>query len=243
VTKEQKAKLDSLRLKPADDLSDTEKSELSLLITIEKQAKQITEKDSLIGTKGTEIETLKNSIDSTSGSEKAALQELLATKEEALETMKIGLDALKDAQELTAASISPDKPGHGDTVDPKEVTALEAKAYADPKVRAEVEDLFKAMDASDKVAFRTKPAFKKMFLEQALGTGGDETDDTPWGNTVGKSNEENDESDEERINRLFNKQAGDFRKLPPNSSGRSGRGRNLPAMPKAAEREVDTRAQ
>lgn len=245
MTPEQKAKLEALRLKTAEDLSDTEKAEVDLLVTIEKQAKQITEKDSLIGTKGTEIETLKKSIETSSGAAKTNLEEQLATKEEALAVMKDALDTVKEAHLITKAAhiISPKEPGHGDTVDPKEVEALEAKAQADPDTKVAVEELYKGLEPADKLAYKNDPAFRKLLLESVVDPEGDNTDDTPWANAA-KKKEEDAETATQRMERLFNKEQGTHRRMPPNSSGRGGRGAGKPeSMPKAAEREVDTRAQ
>ena len=244
MTEAQKAKLETLRAKTTADLSDPEKAELDLLSTIEKQDRQITEKDSLIGAKGTEIDTLKKSIEGKTGAEKKTIEEQLASKEEALETMKLGLDALKEAHKITAAATISPTPGHGDTVDPKEVEALETKAYSDPKVREEVEKQIAEMEEEDWNAFNSDPHFKKLFLEKALGTGGDKTKRSPWGDGVKKNEGTPAEGAKERMARLFDEEQGNHRRLPPNSSGRGGRGRgNLPAMPKAAERETDNRAQ
>ena len=244
MTPELKAKLEALRAKAAEDLTETEKAELALLVTIEKQAGQITEKDSLIGTKGTEIETLKASIATKTGKEKTALEDQLASKEEALSTMTLGLDALKEAHKINAAAISPEKPGHGDTVDPKEVEALEAKAYANPKVREEVEKRIEELEDEDWERFQNSLEFKKLFLQTALGSVGDETGRSPWGRGVKKDEGVPEESDKDRVARLFKQEGSNHRRLPPSTSGRGGRGgRGLPGMPKAKERPVDTRTQ
>jgi len=244
VTEEQKRKLEELKVKLESDRSDAEKIEMGLLETIEKQAVQIAEKDSLIGTKGTEIDTLKKSIESKTGAEKEALKEQLAAKEEALETMKAGLDALKEAQKINASTISPTKPGYGDTVDPKEVIELEKRAYSDPLVKEEVEKQIEELDEEDWEAFQSDPKFKMLILQKALGSGSDKTKRSPWGNEVRKDKERSAETPEQRMERLFDKEKGNHRRLPPNSSGRGGRGgRGIPGMPKAKERPVDTRTQ
>lgn len=242
MTPEMKARLDELRAKA--DLSDAEKAELNLLNVIEKQSRQIAEKDSLIGTKGTEIDLLKKQIESSTGKDKEALEKLLADKQDALDTLKAGLDALKEASAISkeAASKISQQPGHGDAVDPKELEALEAKAYADPKVRAEVEELYKNMDEDDKKAFRSDAKFKKMFLQGVLGTGGEETDDSPWATGV-KREVRSTESAEDRLKRIFEKNQQQYRRVPPGSSGRGGRGSVSPTdKPKPYEREVDSRS-
>lgn len=241
---ELKAKLEALRLKPEEELSDAEKSELSLLTTVEKQATQIAEKDSMIGAKGTELDDLKKSIESKTGAEKADLESQLASKQEALEAMKFGLDALKDAHKLAANAVNilPEKPGHGDAVDPEEVEALEAKAQSDPATKSAVEELYKELEPADKLAYKKDPAFKKLLLESVVGNEGEETDDTPWAKVVKK--EETDETATQRYKRIFGQQQKSHSKMPLSSSGRSSRGRKgLPGMPQAEPREVDLRSQ
>ena len=246
MTPEQKAKLEGLRAKKLEDLSETEKTELDLLATIEKQLKQITEKDSLIGTKATEIEQLRAAVEGKSGKDKESAEELLKAKEEAMETMKMGLDALKDAHKITAESISkkPEESGHRETVDPEELKTLEVKAYANAEVRAEIENFYKGMEPEDKLAYRTDDAFKKKVLERFVGSDGDETETSLWSKEVTKTEGVLVETAEERLERLFGEKQGNHRRLPPNSAGRGSRGKPMMAgMPKPAEREVDTRSQ
>lgn len=246
MTTEQRARLEALQAKAAADLSEIEKTELGLLVTIEKQATQITEKDSMLGTKGTEIGELKKKLESATGDEKEILTKQLEDKQDALDTLKIGLDALKEANVITkdaAGKISQVVPGHGGAVDPKEVEALETKAFANEDAKAEVEAIYKDMDDEDKKAYRSDPAFKKMILEKALGTEGEETDDTPWATGVKKVEGKPAESAEDRMKRLFDQNQKNHRRVPQGSSGRGGRGRRShPAMPKAVEREEDTRS-
>ena len=244
MNEDQKAKLATLRAKAEADLSDPEKAELTLLVTIEKQAKQITEKDTLIGTKGTELETLKKDIEGKTGKEKEALEAKLADKEEALKDLKEAHEATKEAHEATkaAAKISPEKPGHGDAVDPKEVEALETKAQSDPATKLAVEELYKGLEPADKLAYKNDPEFRKLCLETVVDPEGDDTDDTPWATKVKK--EETAETASERMTRLFDKTRGNHRRLPHQTSGRGGRGgKSLPGMPQARERVLDNTAQ
>lgn len=244
MTSEQKARLETLRA--MSDLSDAEKAELELLSVIEKQDKQIAEKDSLIGAKATENDELKKRIESATGKEKEDLEKLLADKEDALNTVKAGLDAMKEASKFSMEAlgkISTQDLGHGDSVDPEALKALENKAYSDPQVRNEVEKLCEDMDDEDWNAFQSDPKFKQLILQKALGDEGEKADRSPWGSGVKKDEGAPAETAEERMKRLFDNEHRNRGKLPPRSSGRGGRGRgSLPEMPKAAEREVDTRS-
>lgn len=246
MTAEQKARLETLKAKAESDLDASEKTEMSLLLTIEKQSKQIVEKDSLIGAKGTEIGELKKQIEAASGAGKEALQKLLDDKQEVLNTLKIGLDALKEANATNKAAADKisQAAGNRDTVDPKELEALETKAYADNKARAEAEAIYNGFSDDDKLAYRTDPKFKKMILEKVLGAGGDETDDSLWSAAVKKQKEGAPaETPEQRMRRLFDQNQQQHRRMPSPGSGRGGRGGlGAPAKPKPAERELDSRS-
>lgn len=245
----QKQRLAALKAMKAEELSDAEKSELELLTAMEKMAKQIVEKDSLLGTRATELDNLKKDLEKAKdGKEKDALEERIKEKEDALEIAKAGLQALKDAQELNAKNaerFTKLGPGHGESVDPKELEALEAKAYGDEKIRAEVEKQYKGWDQKDKDAFRNDPKFRKLVFEGVLGTGGDQGDDSPWGAGVKKAEGETNESAEERIKRLFGQQARNGQQLPPFASGRMGHGRRGEdsSKPVRSQRPVDTRTE
>lgn len=245
MTDVQKTRLEALRGKSESELTDSEKTELGLLVTIEKQDKQITEKDSVIGKRATEIDNLKKEIESATGKEKTALEQRLAEKEESISTLKEGLAALKEAKETNssiAGKLSQEKPGHGDAVDPKELEELERKAFEDEEAKAAIEDLYKNMDGDDKKAYRTDPVFRKGIFERVLGTEGDETDDSPWGSAVKKKEGTPQKTAQERLEELFNGTKEKHRNLPPMSSGRGGRGRVKPTnMPKPADRAVDDR--
>lgn len=243
---EQKARLEALRAKSASELTEVEKTELNLLGIIEKQDQRIIEKDTLIGTRATELDNLKKELDGKTGKDKENLEARIAEKQESVDTLKEALQALKEARETNTdlvGKISHKNPGHGDAVDPKELQELERRAFEDEEAKAAIEELYKNMDDDDKKAYRSDPAFKKGIFERVLSDLGDNTDDSPWGSAVKKEEGTPHETVKERIDELFDGRKNNHRKLPPNSSGRGGRGRtNSTAMPRPTERPVDERA-
>lgn len=245
MNQEQKDRLKALSAKSADELTDAEKTELDLLKIIEKQDQRITEKDTLIGTRATELDNLKKELEGKTGKDKENLEARIAEKQESIDTLKEALQALKEARETNtdlAGKISHKNPGHGDAVDPEELKALKAAAYADEGVRKEVEEAVEALDEEDWNAFQSDKEFQKLFLQRFVNPG-DKTKRSLWGDVVKADEGAPQKTAKERLDELFEGKKNNHRKLPPNSSGRGGRGRiNSTAMPQRAERPVDERA-
>lgn len=246
MTEEMKTRLKELTDK-GETLTDTEKAELNLLKTIDKMAKQISDKDAYIGTKTTELDTLKRDHAAATGEDKLKLEQQVADKQEAIDTLKAGIDALKEAKTISeslAGKISHKDSGNGVSVDQKEIEVLEKKAFASEDANKKVVAAYAELSPEEKTRYRTDLVFKKQCLESALGVSGSEnTDDSPWSSAVENVGAPSDEDKEVEIRNLFAGQQRTHRQGPPGSSGRQGGpGRfNSEGKPKAAEREADER--
>lgn len=247
MTEAQKQRLSELKAKKPEELEDHEKDHLELLETMEKMAKQIEEKDSLLGKRATDLDNLKKDLEkATDGKEKEALEKRIKEMEEALEISRVGLQALKDAQEQhskMSEKFPKRSPGHGGDVDPAEIAGLEKKVKASEEAKAAVEKAVSEMTDEEWSRYQADPAYKKQILQFALPAG-DSGVRNPWGEEEEPGGEP-PKSAEDRMRELFGKQAGNGQRLPPNSSGRGGRGGRVidPNKPTRKERPVDNRTE
>lgn len=244
----QKKRLEELRARKPEELEQAEKTELDLLITIEKMATQITEANSMLGKRATELDNLNKELEKLKdGPEKKALEDRIKEKEEALELARVGLKSLTEAQEQSkkiAEQFPAKSSGHGDHVDPAAVDALEKKAKESPEAKAAVEKAFSAMTAEEKTQFKTDIAFRKKFFEMALPAG-DESDDSPWSKEKDGEGVIPSKTQEDRLKELFNTGNRNGSRLPPSSSWRAGRtpSHSDPNRPVRRERPVDNRTE
>lgn len=246
MTDAQKTRQTELKAKNAEGLTDAEKSELELLDTIEKQANQITEKDSLIGTRATELDNLKKELEQAKdgSSEKEALEQRIAEKQEAIDTANAGLSAIKEAQAQTqklAEKFPTHKPGDGGDADPKEIARLETAAKGNETATATLTRAVENMTDEEYQRYRTDPSYKLSVLKMAVPEG-EPGARTPWADEEEPGGAP-PKTEEDRLKELFGEKVNNGRNLPPGSSGRPGHPGYIPPSdkPKARERTVDAR--
>jgi len=238
MNEEQKARLVELKAIAAADLTEAQKSELALFTLIEKQDKQITDQESFIGTKATELGTLKAALAAAKPEEKEVLQRSIDDKQAVIDTLTEALEIAKTANE-ELAKISPVNPGHEDTVDQKTVDALEDKLFAAEGGKEAMEAAVTSMTDVEYAKFDSDPSFRKKMISAALASvGSEETERSAWRKKDG--NEETPLKDEEaRMKELFGKEQRHHRFVPGGGGGRAPR-RDLSGQ-KESERQVDER--
>lgn len=247
MTDAQKARLKELSAKSADQLSDAEKNEMSLLKTVEMQATQLAEKDTLIGKHATKLDDLTRQLASAKPEDKAALEAKIADQKDLIATLKDATEALRDANKATsdaATRISATKPGQGTFVDRKAIDALEDEVLGIEGGKERVEKAYSQLSDEDAEALETDLAFRNEFFSQALlAAKREKTTRSPWRTQPEDKGVPPQDVDATRIAKLFGNEQAIHRRLPPGSSGRAGApGRVIdPGKPKPVEREVDTR--
>ena len=239
----QKLRFEELKKIAEADLTAEQKVMLDDLKTIETQDKRITDQESFIGVKSTELATLKTQVDAASPEDKAALELLVADKQAVIDTLKNAMEISKDANERIAKTISVQTPGDRGTVDQKTVDALEDTLFAAKDGKEAMEKAVEAMTDSEYADFTSKSdlTYRKKVMSAALSSvGGEETVRFAWRKKDEDKGIPAKDAEKKRLNELFGNEQRQHRRLIGGGGGGILR-RDTSGQPES-NREVDIRA-
>jgi DNA repair exonuclease SbcCD ATPase subunit len=239
MTEQMKQRLKELKEIAESERTEAQKSELGMLLLIEKQEKQLEEKQTFIGTQATELGDLRKKLEDAKPADKEGIEKQITEKEDIISALKEALQIAKEANEKLAKEFTPNEPGHGETVDQKTVDALEDKLLEADGGKDAMEAAFGAMTPDEQSKFVSDISFRQKVMKKALtAVGSEETELSPWRKKGGDKGTPS-KTEKERLDELFDAKKRQHRKLFGGGGGGAIR-RDLSGQPES-ERPVDTR--